>query len=330
MTAPARVVHLLNDTAFGGVARALELYDHPRLAALARHRVEAVRTARRLARAFDADFILTHFPPNWACLPYLASLRLLNPRARIIHVAHSYTRNWERLKVAQRSRFRRMLRLAFGLADGVVSVSESQAAWLNEAAGLGEGRLRVIQPWSGVRRLEALEPVAERGAGPLILAAYGRFDEAKGFEVLIEAMKRLDPKQFQLRLGGFGPLEEDLKRRAGGAPNIAFLGRIDHPASLLADCHAVVVPSRWESYGLVATEAKLAARPVLTSGVDGLAEQVRDCGVITAMDDPEVLAQAIRDFSAAPLKELGLAGRADAVMLESDRLRRWIELFQNG
>jgi glycosyltransferase involved in cell wall biosynthesis len=328
MSLPPRAVHLLNDLALGGVTKALSLYDHARLRRLVSSRTVSLDPTWRVAPRLDADFILTHFPPSWRTLPFLVSLRVRNPRARIIHVAHSYTRAWEAAQVPHRARFRAMLTLAFGFVDTVVAVSQAQGAWLAEAAGLRRDRLRVISPWSGVTGLEALPAPATSPGDRIVLGAYGRFDPAKGFDVLIDAMAALDPQRFTLRLGGFGPEEQALRDRARGASNITFVGRIDDVPGFIKGCDVIVVPSRWDSFGLVATEARFAGRPIVTADVDGLPEQVGAAGLVADCTTAAGLARALSRLPDLDLGQMGRAGRASVHGYEAARLRDWQWLFR--
>nr|WP_254305882.1 glycosyltransferase [Sphingopyxis sp. BSNA05] len=121
---------------------------------------------------------------------------------------------------------------------------------------------------------------------PITVGAYGRFVGDKGFDRLIGAMNALgDQREVRLLLGGFGPDEQKLKRLAGSRRNISFYGQIDRVDDFLGRCDLVAIPSKYEAYGLVATEARLAARPLIVSGVGGLPEQVGDAGLIVDFED---------------------------------------------
>ena len=84
-----------------------------------------------------------------------------------------------------------------------------------------------------------------------------------------------------------------------------FVGRLDHDELLRAlhEADAVVLPSHYEPFGIVALEAAAAGTPLVTSNVGGLGEAVidgqtgmsftpRDIGGLSAavravLDDPE-------------------------------------------
>jgi glycosyltransferase involved in cell wall biosynthesis len=322
------VVHLLDDFALGGVTKALSLYSHSELAAVIDSRTEPVSPGWAMAPRLRADTILVHFPPSWRTLPFLVSLRARNRQARLIHIAHSYSRAWELRNVPNPGRFRTMLKLAFRLFDDVVAVSLDQARWLAEAGEISLQKLHVIEPWSGTQGLDALEDVADKPTKPLILGAYGRFDRAKGFDILIDAMKMLDEGQFLLLLGGFGPEDEDLRRRAAAAPNIEFLGRIEDAAAFVGRCDVIVVPSRWEPFGLVATEAKLGGRPIITANVDGLPEQVGAAGLVANCTNATALAHTLATLPTLPLAAMGCVARQSVRDGEAIRIKKWKRLFR--
>ena len=70
-----RLVNLLDDFALGGVSRALGLFASPQIAALADCRIEAVAGGAILAKAYDAELVVVHFPPSWRRLAWAAGLR---------------------------------------------------------------------------------------------------------------------------------------------------------------------------------------------------------------------------------------------------------------
>lgn len=322
-----RCVHLCDDFALGGVAKALSVYAHPDLSAHVASRVLPANPRRRLAPRLTADIIVTHFPPSWRTLPFLASLRLRNPAARLVHVEHSYTGAWEAAKVAKPLRFRTMLRLAFRLFDEVVAVSHGQARWLRAATGLAADKLHVLHPWSGRQQLDRVDLPLLSSGRPLVLGAFGRFSEQKGFDTLIDAMARLDPARFSLLLGGFGADDEALRAQAAGLPHVRFVGKVDDVPDFLSRCDVIIVPSRWEAFGQVIAEAKMAGRAVLVADVDGMPEQVGDAGVVADCRTAETLAAALTELPAQPLAAMGNAGRQTMLSAERERIDAWRTLF---
>ena len=117
---------------------------------------------------------------------------------------------------------------------------------------------------------------ADRAPGDAITLGYlGRMENTKGIEVLLDAVKRLDPARVTVLLGGKGDeaYTAELQRNYG-APNIQFLGFV-RPAELFDRIDALVVPSVWEEpLGRVIYEGYAYGVPSLVSSAGGMPEIV--------------------------------------------------------
>lgn len=65
-----------------------------------------------------------------------------------------------------------------------------------------------------------------------------------------------------------------LQSLAAKLDNVTLVGEIDNVALFLFHCDAVIIPSRWEPFGLICQESIAAGKAILTTRVDGLQEQV--------------------------------------------------------
>lgn len=140
-----------------------------------------------------------------------------------------------------------------------------------------------------------------------------RLDGPKRIDLLIEATKALGPDA-ELRIAGTGPDEARLREIAGSDPRIRFLGFVNDDAllDLYADARAVLFVPFDEDFGLVALEAMLAGKPVVTvSDSGGAAELVTDLetGLITE-PNPDALARAMARLQADPELAGAMGGRA--------------------
>lgn len=306
-----RVAHLLDDFAMGGVTRALTLFDEPALTRISKSKVFPVSLDAILAPRTDAELIIDHMAPSWKRLLFLASLRMRNPKSRIVHIEHSYTRGFEQANVPSRTRFRSMLKIASFLVDEIMCVSKAQRDWFSNCVGIAASKLCTIYPWTDRKELFQISPVDRSKHQPIKLLAYGRYARVKNFETLIDAMRMLPSHVAELTLFGGGPDRTKLEAQAAELPNVRVLGSCASPAEYLNHCDAVIIPSRYEAFGLVATEARMAARAVLVSDVDGLPEQIGDCGLVASMSSAEEIAFAIRKASQLDLAKLGRNGRVE-------------------
>lgn len=318
------ITHIVDDTALGGVMRMLDTMS-TRMAPGIRHRIVKVSKRQILLPRLEG-VVLVHLTAGWAKLPLLGALRVACTRRPIILVEHTYTAAFERLHVPNRERFRRMLSLTYRLFDGIVSVSQGQADWILSSGLTSAPKLHVIPSIADCDAFFALPAV--RREGPLRLGAYGRYVDQKGFDVLIEAVRRLPPDMVSLTIAGTGPEEDRLRAAAAGAGNIEIGCVISDPAAWMADIDVIAVPSRYEAFGLVALEARAAGRPVIASAVDGLIEQVSPAaGLLVPSDDPAALAAAIVRMRAADICKLGRSARQSAVGHMAASLAAWENLI---
>lgn len=272
------IVHLVDDATVGGVTRMLDhMISSPALARIGVHRVEPVARGRLAPPLVTADIIVSHLSICWSNLPMLTALRGAHPDALLIHVEHSYCERFVALKVGHGERFAALMQAAYALFDRVVAVSEAQAAWLRRRAFVRPEALVVLPPCVD---LSACLAVPERRPGPrLRLGAIGRLDQQKGFDILIDALRLVSRADVELHVHGDGPQRAELEQRAAGDRRIVFHGFTRDVAGAMAGCDAILMPSRWEPYGLVALEAFAAGRALVCTRADGLAGHAAVAGI---------------------------------------------------
>lgn len=134
---------------------------------------------------------------------------------------------------------------------------------------------------NGEKRRGGKEEHFPPGCGVRFLYA-GKLEPKKNLALLIEAFQRLGLPDAQLLIVGNGPLEEELKKKAGGSTNILFLpfqNQAQMPA-LLASADVVVLPSKKnETWGLILNEAMAAGKAILASTACGAAVDLVKEGV---------------------------------------------------
>ena len=275
----------------------------------------------------NPDLIIFHYACAWKYLPQLLCLKQYG---KLAIVDHRYCEGFEQYQVASRARFRLMLRLAYGLADIVIAVSQAQRQWMITNKLVAPEKIRVI---SGAAPMEEfikidIPTVDTPSSKPLTLGAYGRFAPEKGFDILLKAFALVDRDRFKLRLGGYGQDESQIKTLAAELPHVDLLGPIKDVPAFLASCDAVVIPSRSESWGLVCVEAKAAGKPIIASAVDGLCEQLESCGLLVKPNNAEELARAISSLTEQPLAKWGEIGRASVMNAWDDFLNNWFNFLR--
>lgn len=324
-----KILNILGDRNLGGIQVALDGLMRSVLANEFEFETALLPEVAPLLKQWQPDLVIAHQASCWRQIPTLLWLRLLSPRTKWMIHEHHYCDGFERYCVASRLRFRGLLRLSYGMVDRVVSVSTGQRDWMLKHRLVSDRKVQVIYQACAIDPLLALPivPVQET----LVLAAYGRFCQQKGFDTLIQAMRQLQDLPIVLRLGGLGQDEANLKQLSQGLSNVEFCGKITNLPEFLATCHAVVIPSRWEPWGLVGVEARAAGKPVIAAAVDGLIEQVQTCGILVPADAPDRLAAAIRsllDQNSSHLVTWGSAGRESIRSAWETYIQEWRNLLQ--
>jgi glycosyltransferase involved in cell wall biosynthesis len=162
-------------------------------------------------------------------------------------------------------------------------------------------------------------------------AAAGRLVKLKGFQCLFPLFGRMP--DFELRIAGVGPYEQELRRLAAPYPNVRFEGLLpaDRVAELFRGAIAVVVPSlAWESFGYVVLEAFAVGAPAIVRRRGALPEPIEQSGGGVVCDSDEELLAAMQKLAAdRGLRDrLGAAG-AGAIpsrWSEDVHMERYLEL----
>lgn len=120
-------------------------------------------------------------------------------------------------------------------------------------------------------------PLPQRWEDEGYLLFLGRLVPEKGIRFLLDQWEKAGQDLPNLVIAGAGPLEAEVRERAGSLPEVQYVGQVDAAGreKLLASCSALVVPSEWwEVLGLVVLEAYEMEKPVVAARTGGLGEMV--------------------------------------------------------
>ncbi|CAM3658676.1 glycosyltransferase family 4 protein [Kibdelosporangium persicum] len=140
------------------------------------------------------------------------------------------------------------------------------------------------------------------GGGPMLLF-FGRLEWEKGVQDLIAALPRIRRSHPGTRLvvagkGRHAPELVQDARKARVLRSVDFVGHLTDSqlVAALAAADVVVLPSRYEPFGIVALEAAAAGAPLVASTAGGLGEVVvhGETGLSFAPGDVEGLAASVR------------------------------------
>lgn len=147
--------------------------------------------------------------------------------------------------------------------------------------------------------------------GPLRLLYLNRLERRKGIAELVTAVRSLPDAKLALTVVGrdtmTGPdqtsMRAHIEELAAGDPRIELADQIPHAEvpGLIAQHHAVVVPTRWETFSYVVREALACNRPVLATPAGGIVDVIRpgESGWLASSSSPDQLAATLREMLTA-------------------------------
>ncbi|MCW4458866.1 glycosyltransferase family 4 protein [Microbacterium sp. MPKO10] len=266
-------------------------------------------------RAFDTlrpDLIHVHcFGPNGTFANALAARR----RTPLVVTSHGETLADDAGVFEHSQLARTSLRSAIRRAAAVTGCSSVALSDLEEHFGLPRGDGTVVFNGIDLEEHATQAPRPITGISGRYVAAVGRLQQVKGFDLLVRAFARarLGP-EVSLVIGGDGPESAVLSELAvdlGIADRVVLPGRLDRAqvAGLMRDAAIVAVPSRFEAFGIATLEAWRAGTPVVATTRGGPREFVTHGvdGLLCDPTDTEVFAATLADVLADPVHAASLA-----------------------
>jgi D-inositol-3-phosphate glycosyltransferase len=218
-----------------------------------------------------------------------------------------------------------------GCSDVILAFNSAEQAQLERLYGAVRERIEIVAP--GVDHA-FFSPGNRRGARAAlglddsvhpVLLFVGRIQPLKGLDVAIRALAALDePRAVLLVVGGpsgpDGPEELERVRDLANALGLGARVRFVHPqphhllSSYYRAADVCLVPSRSESFGLVALEAAACGTPVVAAAVGGLRTLVEHgrTGFLVEGRDPATFAAYAREVFDNPRLAEELGGHAAA------------------
>ena len=208
------------------------------------------------------------------------------------------------------------------LVDGIIANSQQTAQTIltNNPALFSRDKIHVIYNGMDLPRFDKLpaKHAYERQGKEVIIGHAGRLNRQKGQHHLISMASMLKKKgvDFKLLIAGKGPLEGTLKEEAKAAGlnhEVIFLGFTNNIKDLMLASDIFVLPSLWEGFGYVLTEAMACSKPVVAFNISSNPEIVAD-GETGFLVDPfnlEKMTEKVMLLASDPTlsQKMGASGR---------------------
>ena len=212
-----------------------------------------------------------------------------------------------------------LLRQTLLEASWIVAISQHQLGIVNTIMPSMSDRLSIIVNGLNEPPIASV-PVAEDNQRILCI---GRLVRDKGFDLSLDAFAQIvgEFPNARLIIAGDGIEKRSLQQLAqtlGIASQVDFTGWVSHEdvPEAMNQSSMVLMPSRFEPFGLVAVEAGQMSRPIIATAVGGLVDIVVDgeTGLLVPDEDVAGLAGAIARLLRDPplCARLGQAGSVRA------------------
>jgi glycosyltransferase involved in cell wall biosynthesis len=167
-------------------------------------------------------------------------------------------------------------------------------------------------------------PLPKKDESAFTALFVGRLDYQKGIDTTIDAMRELETSnpaiasKINLKICGTGPMSEMVEKFASKRDNVSYLGYVSDEDLLeyYKSVSICLMPSRRETFGLVAMEAMASGTPVLVTDIPGPRTFVEESfGRMVPPENAKALSEALvwyyRLFSEDPdeLREMGNRAR---------------------
>ncbi len=297
------------------------------------------------SQAIDYDLIHAHY---WLSGP-VAALLQARWHVPVVVMFHTLARMKNRVLASgpEREGVRRaeVEQRTMALADRVIAATAADRRQMLEHYLLPPSKISVVPGGVNLGRFGPRDQVAARAALGIsarkVLLFVGRIQRLKGIDLLLRATARLVRAHpawaDELRVlivggrppeNGDGPERRELSRlcrmahRLGIGQLVEFVGAVEQEQLPLyyAAADATVIPSLYESFGLVAVESMACGTPVVASRVGGLTATVRDghSGYLVPWRDPALYAERLGAILADPALRQRLGANAQCAATRYD------------
>jgi len=287
------------------------------------------RLVRRATDEFRPDVV--HLHSTFAGTIFRAVIPFLRHRPKVVYCPHGWAFAREQSAKATYV-YARLEALMMRWTDACINISE------NEARLAGTHRLpleRCVTVQNGISPEKPsvpapAHPAPDAQARGVRLLFVGRHDPQKGIDILLRAMQAVSRSDIHLSVAGASVVSKTTVDHLATGANVTMLGHVTRRQvqDLMASCDAIVVPSRWEGFGLVVLEAMRVGKAAIVSPNGALPDLVEDgrTGFIARDMSPAGLAALLDGLDRETLRCMGEAAeRRFRAFYTADRMNAGID-----
>lgn len=288
----------------------------------------AIKQIHAVIKDINPDIIHVH--STWAGLfvrlPYLLKKR----KAKIIYQSHGWSFLMDTSKY-KKNIYAFVEKILSIPTDKIINISNYEQ---NQAIKYGLNKNKMIMIYNGVEdKVNKSNLKLNWDKNKINLLFVGRLDRQKGLDLFLDVYNKIELDNIHLYVIGTSVLDNSLPKNT---ETVTYLGWVDNKDidAYYQACDAVIMPSRWEGFGLVAIEAMKNSKPVIVSNRGALPELIKNNknGYIFDMDKLNSLITILSKLDKFNLNFLGKNARK--IFLEDFLASRFVDniyyLYKNG
>lgn len=182
--------------------------------------------------------------------------------------------------------------------DKIIAVSDSAKDIFLENFNEYKNKTEVIydiNDYKMINNLSSMDKGYDDDFDGIRILTIGRLAAQKGYDIALDACKRLNNKKINFRwyVLGVGPLESEIKNfieENNLNDRFKLLGVRANPYPFIRNCDIYVQTSKFEGFGLAIAEARILNKLVVTTEFDSVYNQMvqRKNGLVVGMDGESV------------------------------------------
>lgn len=182
------------------------------------------------------------------------------------------------------------------LSDSVICPTQDYVDIITQKYGVDNHKCIVIPPGVDLAKFHNLKKFG-RISSPVNVLYIGRISKQKNIPRLLNAFKLLTKKyDCILHIVGDGEERSTVENIIvkENIENVKLYGQIPHQniTNLYKNCDIFVLPSDYESFGIVNIEAMASSIPIVATNIPGVRNVIKDCGLLVKPSS-ESIAKAI-------------------------------------
>ena len=270
--------------------------------------IPAMRAIQKHIRRIEPDIVFLH--SSWAGMLARVPLLFGKECPRVIYNPHG----WSFLMDVPMWKKRTYSLIEWLLAkktDVIINVSKYEYD-CGIRYGMPEEKMKVL--YTGIPDITAAAAQKSvRFSDDVINILFvGRFDRQKGLDFLLDVFRKNKLPHLHLNIIG-APVISTETNGYYDDEQISFLGWVQNSqiGEYYRAADAVIMPSRWEGFSIVALEAMRYGKAILASDRTSLPEQVEDGvnGYLFSLDDEMQLTTILQNLSSEKLVAMGKRAR---------------------